>query len=88
MKLLANIPRHKCHKLFIDNWYTSVPLATNLMKELRKGIALVGMVHAKRLRNYIMLSDKDMKNERRGTNAIKICKSDAAELCAIKWFDN
>ena len=35
-----------------------------------------------------MLSDKDMKKERRGTNAIKICKSDAAELCAIKWFDN
>ena len=28
MKLLANITRHKRHKLFIYNWYTSVPLAT------------------------------------------------------------
>ena len=30
--LLQNIPRHKGHKLFIDNWYTGVSLAVTLMK--------------------------------------------------------
>ena len=67
MKLLANIPRHKGHKLFIDNWYTSVPLATTLMNQR---MALVGTDRANRLRNYIMPSDKDMKKEGRGTIAI------------------
>ena len=38
MKLLANIPKHKGHKLFIGNWYTSVPLTTTLINE---GIVLV-----------------------------------------------
>ena len=33
MKLLANIPRYKGHKLFTDNWYTNVPLATTMMNE-------------------------------------------------------
>ena len=68
VKLLANIPRHKGHKLFIDNWYTSVPLATTLMNQR---IALVGTGRANRLRNYIMPSEKDMKKERRGTIPIK-----------------
>ena len=85
MKLLTNIPRHKVHKLFIDNWYTSVPLITTLMN---KGIALVGTVHANRLRNCIMPSEKDMKKEGRGSIAIKTCKSDGDEVHAIKWFDN
>ena len=85
MQLLANIPRHKGHKLFIDNWYTGVPLATTLMNQ---GIALVGTVRANRLRNCTMPPDKDMKKEGRGTVAIQTCKSDGVELRAIKWFDN
>ena len=28
MQLLANIPRHKGHKLFIDNWYTDSAVST------------------------------------------------------------
>ena len=63
MKLLANIPRPKGHRLLIDNWETSVPLATTLMNQ---GIA-------SRLRNCIMPSDKDMKKEARGTIAVKMC---------------
>ena len=85
MQLLTNIPRHKGHKLFIDNWYTGVPLAATLMNQ---GIALVGTVRANRLRNCTMPLDKDMKKEGRGTVAIQTCKYDGAELRAIKWFDN
>ena len=32
MQLRQHIPRHQWFKLFIDNWYTGVPLATTLMK--------------------------------------------------------
>ena len=39
MQLLQHIPRRQWFKLFIDNWYTGIPLATTLMNQ---GIALVG----------------------------------------------
>ena len=81
MQLLTNIPRHKDQKLFIDNWYTVVPLVTTLMNQ---GIALVGTVCASRLRDCTMPLDKDMKKEGRGTVAIQTCKSDGVELRAIK----
>ena len=84
VQLLTNIPRHKGQKLFIDNWYTGVPLATTPMNQ---GIALVGTVRANRLRNCTMPLDKDMKIGR-GTVVIQACKSDGVELRAIKWFDN
>ena len=60
MKFFANIPRHKSHKLFIDNWYTGVPLATSLMIQ---GIALAGTVRANRLRNCLIPSHKDLKKD-------------------------
>ena len=83
--IVNEIPRHKGHKLFIDNWYTGVPLATTLINQ---GIALVGTVCANRLRNCTMPLEKDMKKEGRGTVAIQTCKSDGVELRAIKWFNN
>ena len=70
MNLLANFPRHKDCKFFIDNWCTRIPLVTTLMNQ---GIALVGAVRAKKLRNCIMLSGKDKKKEGRSTIAIKTC---------------
>ena len=60
MKFFANIPRHKSHKLFTDNWYTGVPLATSLMIQ---GIALAGTVRANRLRNCLIPSHKDLKKD-------------------------
>ena len=39
--LLSCIRSNNWHKLFIDNWYTGIPLATTLMEQ---GIGLVGTV--------------------------------------------
>ena len=41
MYLLSCIRSNNWHKLFIDNWYTGIPLATTLMEQ---GIGLVGTV--------------------------------------------
>ena len=85
MQLLQHIPRHQWFKLFIDNWYTGVPLATTLMKQ---GIGMVGTVRANKLRNCQLPSNKTLRQKGRGSAEIKICVSDNVELRAIKWFDN
>ena len=85
MKLLGHIPCHQWFKLFINNWYTGVPLATTLMNQ---GIAMVGTVCPNRLRNCQLCSDKSLREKGRGSAEVKICLSDNVELRAIKWFDN
>ena len=81
MQVLHNIPRHNQHKLFIDNWYTDVKLATTL---LNQGIALVGTVCPNRITDCKMSTDKDMKNKGRGSAKIKTCQNNGVELRAIK----
>ena len=85
MQLLQHIPRHQWSKLFIDNWYTGIPLATTLTSQ---GIALVGTVPSNRLRNCQLSSDRIMRQKGRGSAEVKTCVSDNVELRAIKWFDN
>ena len=85
MQLLQHIPWHQWFKLFIDNWYIGVPLATTLMKQ---GIGMVGTVPANRLRNCPLSSDKTLRQKGRGSAEIKICVSDNVEFWAIKWFYN
>ena len=64
MKLLEHIPQHQWFKLFINNWYTGVPLAITLMN---LGIALVGTVCPNRLRNCQLCSDKSLREKGRGS---------------------
>ena len=84
-QLLQHIPRHQWFKLFIDNWYTGVPLATTLMKQ---GIGMVGTVRANRLRDCQLSSDQTLHRKRRGSAEIKICVCNNVKLRAIKWFDS
>ena len=85
LTLLQNVPRFKWHKLYFDNWYTSVDLVKHLHNQ---GIACVGTVRANRLPNCKMTPDAAMKKKGRGT--IELWTSDYidVELRAIKWFDN
>ena len=86
MNLLVNIPRHRGHKLSLTiGAKLLILLVTTLMNQ---AIALIGTVCAYRLTNCIMKSKKYTKKEGRATIAIKMCKSDVAELHAIKWFNN
>lgn len=62
--LLQHVPRHKWHKLYFDNWYTSVDLVKTLYEQ---GIACLGTVRANRLPNCKMTLDKVMKKNGRGS---------------------
>ena len=85
LTLLQNVPHFKWHKLYFDNWYTSVDLVKHLHNQ---GIACVGTVCANRLPNCKMAPDAAMKKKGGGT--IELWTSDYADvdLRAIKWFDN
>lgn len=85
LHLLVNVPRHKWHKLFFDNWYTGIELVKVLYTQ---GIACVGTVRANRLPNIKLPTDSAMKAQGRGAAALYVTKVDNIELRAVKWFDN
>ena len=85
LTLLQNVPRFKWHKLYFDNWYTSVDLVKHLHNQ---GIACVGTVRANRLPNCKMTPDAAMKKKGRATIELWTSDYDDVELRAIKWFDN
>ena len=55
---------------------------------MNQRIASAATIHANRLRNCIMPSDKDMEKEGKATIVIKTFKSVDVTLCNIKGFDN
>lgn len=58
LHLLQHVERQKWHKLFIDNWYTGVPLAVNQVKQ---GIVMVGTIKNNCLTNCSMPSDTELR---------------------------
>ena len=82
---MQHIERGKWYKLFIDNWYSSIPLASLSMSQ---GIAVLGTVRSNRLRNCKMIPDAELRKKRRGSMEIKLASEDNIELRVIKWFDN
>ena len=85
LTLLQNVPRFKWHKLYFDNWYTSVDLVKHLYNQ---GFACLGTVRANCLPNCNMTPDAAMKKKGRGTIELWTSDYDDVEPRAIKWFDN
>ena len=85
LTLLQNVPRFKWHKLYFDNWYTSVDLVKHLHNQ---GIPCVGTFRTNRLPNCKMTPDAAMKKKGRKTIELWISDYDDVELRATKWFDN
>ena len=83
--LLQNIPRMKWHKLYFDNWYTSIELVTILYQQ---GIACVGTIRSNRVPNNKLLSDAVMKRKGRGSMKIWTASVDDVELHVVKWHGN
>ena len=83
--LLQSIPRMKWHKLYFDNWYTSIELVTILYQQ---GIACVGTIRSNRLPNNKLTSDAVMKRKGRGSMEIWTASVDDVELRVVKWHDN
>ena len=85
LRLLVPIPRNAWHKVYFDNWFTSVSLQTILSNQ---GIACVGTVRSNRLPGCSLPSDKVMRRQGRGTHCLQTATIDGVELRATKWFDN
>lgn len=58
-RLIDTVPKHSNHKLFIDNWYTSLPLMAFLYKN---GVLPLETVQLNRAKTYIFLAPKSFSN--------------------------
>lgn len=76
------MPRNHFHKVYFDNWFTSIQLQVELEKI---GILSLGTVRPNRFRGCKFSSDKDMKKQGRGTVEDVITKIDGISLMTTKW---
>ncbi|CAF1588696.1 unnamed protein product [Didymodactylos carnosus] len=85
LALCETVPRSINHKLYCDNFYTTIQLQVELHK---LGIYAVGTVRANRLPGLVMKNDNDLSSEGRGAMDHRVTEVDGVQICAIKWYDN
>lgn len=85
VRLARTIPPHVNHKLFFDNFFTTVPLLVYLYK---KGIPAIGTVRIVRIKNHNLISPKMFAKSDRGTVQERVAKIDGADLYLVQWNDN
>ena len=82
-KLCKNLPPNANHKVYFDNWFTTLDLLLYLK---RRGILACGTIRKNRLQGCPLASDKEMKKEGRGSVDFK-CDMNSG-LIVSKWYDN
>ena len=82
--LAQSIPPHRNHKLFFDNWVTSLLLVTYLTKQ---GIWCCGTVQSKRLPGLQFKSDTKLKREGRGSLDFWRAEVENVTVSAVKCQD-
>jgi hypothetical protein len=85
VRLTRNVPQNKNHKLYCDNYYTTIPLFEFLYQ---KGILALGTVRCNRIPNCELPNDKYIKNLKRGTSVDKVSSYGFAPLSLVLWKDN
>ena len=83
LRLTDSIPKNKNYKLCFDNYFTGIPLLTELKNE---GILALGTLKNNRSYNCRLLSETQMKMHSRGEIASKI--SAEGDICVSRWLDN
>ena len=81
LQLAQSILPNKNHKLFFDNWFTSLLLLTYLASQ---GIWCCGTVQARRLPSLNFKPDSDLCKEGRGSKDIREAEIDGITVAAIK----
>ncbi|XP_037773143.1 piggyBac transposable element-derived protein 3-like [Penaeus monodon] len=86
LHLAESIPPFKNHKLYFDNWFTSLPLIDHLAS---RGIWCSGTVQQNRLQSLTFKSDKQLQAYGRGSHdEWETVYEDGNKITALKWFDN
>lgn len=83
LTILKHVERNKGHKLFMQNCSTGIPLLATFMSLV---ISIASTVRSNQLKKGKMPSDKDMRDNGRGSFAMKSALVDNIEICAIKWI--
>ena len=82
-KLSIHLPEHQHHKLFFDNWFTTLELMFYLKN---KGIHAVGTVRHNRVSGCPLLPNKDLEKKERGAMDYRVDNNTG--LIVVKWVDN
>jgi len=83
--VIPNVPNNKNHRLYFDNYYTSVPLIEHLYD---RGILGLGTVRRNRVPNNQLPDEKQIKKEKRGFIAERISSYKSTPLSITTWKDN
>ena len=83
MYLAERIPEGKGHKLFCDNYFTSLVILEELLK---KRIFVAGTIRNNRLEKCPLKSENELKKIGRGSSHSVTTKG--GELVAVQWYDN
>ena len=82
-KLSEDIPKHEGHKLFFDNWFSTLDLFHYLKSN---GILAAGTIRANRIAKCPIESDKNLVTKGRGSFDEVVDYNSG--LVVIKWVDN
>ena len=82
-KLSKHIYNEGGHKLYFDNWFTTLPLLHFLKS---KQVCAVDAIRANRLTDCPLASNKDL--ERQGRGALDYRVDSNSGIIAAKWVDN
>ncbi|XP_057308993.1 piggyBac transposable element-derived protein 3-like [Hydractinia symbiolongicarpus] len=85
VRLARVIPENCNYKLYVDNWFNSIPLNVYMYT---KGIQMVGTVRRNRIGKCPVSSDKEIKKKGRGTHEERVATIDDVDVCVVSWFDN
>ncbi|KAH8034121.1 hypothetical protein HPB51_020138 [Rhipicephalus microplus] len=82
-QLAHRIPCDKGHKLFFDNYFTSLPLLRML---LDKKIFAAGTIRVNRCQKCPLEPEKNLKQKGRGSSASVVSKD--GKVAVTRWYDN
>ena len=82
-KLCEHLPVNNNHKLYFDNWFTTLDLLIYLK---RKGILACGTIRADKLQGCPLQSTKDLAKLGRGSIDFKSDMNSG--ILIVKWYDN
>lgn len=85
VRLCRNVPENVNHKIYFNNYYTSLPLLYFLK---RKGVLSLGTVRRNRIHNNKLPDEKTLNKEPRGAVFEYIGNYQRAEISNVFWLDN
>lgn len=85
VRLTRNIERNKNHRVYFDNFYSSIPLAAYLKEN---GILCLGTIRKDRLPNNKIPDEKTIKKDPRGKSYEYISVFENTPITVTSWKDN